>query len=203
MSEDVLGISVDLLGAEPLSGLALQRRVADPGREVADDQDRGVAQLLEVAQLAQHDSPTQSHRGSCGVETELDPQLATALQLGEQILLGHDFVGVAQEQRQLFGGSHRRERVNRRWSLTCPHRQTLAATNRQGRSTCLGDPDPWGRHHQVGRLPGLEPEWRAFFQQIGPVVAAVDPQGLGQLSRPIGQIGAPSPAGARRSTNPL
>ena len=49
------GIPVDLLLREPRARHRPPRRVADLRGVVAEDQHRGVAVLLELAQFAQHD----------------------------------------------------------------------------------------------------------------------------------------------------
>ena len=50
--------------------------IADLGGEVAEDQHRGVAELLELAELAQHDGESEVDVGRGGVDAELHPQRA-------------------------------------------------------------------------------------------------------------------------------
>ena len=70
------GVGLDLLLREPGPGRRPARRVTDLGGEVADDQDRGVTELLELAQLAQHDREAEVDVGRRRVDAELDPQRA-------------------------------------------------------------------------------------------------------------------------------
>ena len=55
-------MEVHLLGRQRRPGGRAPGRVADPGREVPDDQHRDVAEVLELAQLAQHHGEA---RGGC------------------------------------------------------------------------------------------------------------------------------------------
>jgi hypothetical protein len=67
----VLGdLGLGLLAA----GLAAPAGVADQAGEVADDQDHGVAEALELGQLAQDDGVPEGQMGRGRVDAELDPQ---------------------------------------------------------------------------------------------------------------------------------
>ena len=75
------GVRVDLFLGEPRPGRRLARRVADHGGEVADDQHGDVAEILEQAELAQHDREAEVDVGGGRVDPELDPQRAAAPEL--------------------------------------------------------------------------------------------------------------------------
>jgi len=68
--EDLLlvgeGVFVDLLAGERLPRHVFPARVADEGGEVADEEDDGVAELLEVAQLAQEHGVAEMQVGAVG-----------------------------------------------------------------------------------------------------------------------------------------
>jgi hypothetical protein len=55
-----------------------------------------MAQLLEMAQLAKDDGPTQGHCRGGGVQTELDPQRAPQVQLPGQVIAGDNLIGVTE-----------------------------------------------------------------------------------------------------------
>ena len=71
------GVRLDLLLGEPGPGRRPARRVADLGGEVADDEHGGVAELLELAQLAQDHREAEVDVGGGRVDPELDPERAT------------------------------------------------------------------------------------------------------------------------------
>ena len=84
------GVGLDLLLREAGPGGRLARRVTDLGGEVADDQDRGVTELLELAQLAQHDREAEVDVGRGRVDAELDPQRAAGAELAPEVGLGDE-----------------------------------------------------------------------------------------------------------------
>ena len=73
-SWNVRGVAVDLLGLEHRPQRRAPRRVADARGEVADDQHDGVAGVLELAQLLQHDGVSEVDVGRRRVDAELHPQ---------------------------------------------------------------------------------------------------------------------------------
>ena len=69
-----LGVAVDLRRVELRAGGRAAARVAHARGVVADDQHHGVAEVLELAQLAQHDRVAEVDVRRGGVDPELDPQ---------------------------------------------------------------------------------------------------------------------------------
>ena len=74
-------MGIDLLGGQRRPGGGPTRRVADPGGEVPDDEHRDVAEVLELAQLAQHDREPEMDVGRGRVDAELHPQRPAGLEL--------------------------------------------------------------------------------------------------------------------------
>ena len=76
--EGLLGVGaavrLDLLEREHRAGAVLVAGVADERREAADEQDRLVAELLELAQLAHGDGVAERQVGRRGVDAEVDAQ---------------------------------------------------------------------------------------------------------------------------------
>ena len=68
----------------------LPGRVTDLRGEVADDEHRDVAELLELAELAQHDREAEVDVGGGRVDAELGPQRAAGRELAAQIGLGDE-----------------------------------------------------------------------------------------------------------------
>ncbi len=68
------GVELDLLGGERRAGRRAARRVADPGGEVPDDEHRDVAEVLELAQLAQHDREPEVDVRRGRVDAQLHPE---------------------------------------------------------------------------------------------------------------------------------
>ncbi len=97
-----LGVGLHLLGGEHGAGLRLAAGVADAGRPVADDEHHLVAQLLELAQLAQPDDVAQGDVGRAGVEAQLQAQAAAGAERRRELVLGNDLRdGAAQEPAQV------------------------------------------------------------------------------------------------------
>ena len=71
------GVGLDLLLGEGRAGGGPTGRVADPGGEVPDDEHRDVAEILELAQLAQDDREPEVDVGRSRVDAQLHPQRAT------------------------------------------------------------------------------------------------------------------------------
>ncbi|MCY1416064.1 hypothetical protein D9M71_315650 [compost metagenome] len=97
-----LGVLQHLLASQWRAGGILATGVADHPGEVADQEDDLMPQLLELAQLVDQDSmPKVQVRGGW-IETGLDPQRLTALQLGHQFCLDQNLFCTALDQRQLL-----------------------------------------------------------------------------------------------------
>ena len=69
-----LGVAIDLFAGEGLAGDVAARRVADQCGRVADEEDDGVAELLEVAKLADEDGVAEVEVGGGGVKASLDAE---------------------------------------------------------------------------------------------------------------------------------
>ena len=75
------------------------RRVADAGGEVADDQDDGVAGVLELAQLLQHDRVAEVDVGRGGVDARASRAAGRPLrELPLERALGQRVDGVADQE---------------------------------------------------------------------------------------------------------
>ena len=72
------GVGVDLLLRELRAGRRLAAGIAEPGGEVAQDEDGGVAELLELAELAQHDREAEVDVRCGRVDAELHPERRSA-----------------------------------------------------------------------------------------------------------------------------
>ena len=75
------GVLVDLILRQPRARHRTPRRIADLRGVVAEDEHRGVAVLLELAQLAQHDREAEVDVGRGRVDAELHPEWATFREL--------------------------------------------------------------------------------------------------------------------------
>ena len=91
---------------EPGPGDRLARRVADHRGEVADDQHRDVAEVLEQPQPAQHHGEAEVEVGGGRVDAELDPQRAAGRELLAQLVVGDDVDGAGGEQLHLAVDVH-------------------------------------------------------------------------------------------------
>ena len=68
------GVGGDFFAGEGLAGDVFAGGVADEGGAVADEEDDGVAELLEVAELAHEDGVAEVEVGGGGVEAGLDAE---------------------------------------------------------------------------------------------------------------------------------
>ena len=96
------GVAVDLFLGEARPCGRLPRRVADLRGEVADDEHRDVAQLLELAELAEHDREPEVDVGGGGVDPELGPQRAAGRELAPEVGLGDEVDRAGAEDAELF-----------------------------------------------------------------------------------------------------
>ena len=78
--EDLLlvgfGVLVDLFARQRLAGDVAAGGIADEGGEIADEKDDGMAELLEVAELAHEDGVAEMQVGRGGVKAGLNAQRA-------------------------------------------------------------------------------------------------------------------------------
>ena len=86
------GVLVDLFLRQSGTSDRSPRRVADLGGVVAEDQDRGVSPLLELAELAQHHREAEVDVGGGGIDAELHPERAALLELLLQLGLADELV---------------------------------------------------------------------------------------------------------------
>ena len=113
LGEVVLGVGRNLIfGQDFRTSLVAARGVADQGGVVADDDDGGVPEVLELAELAQGDGVAEVDADGGWVDAVLDPKgLALAdraFQLAGELVAGDDRVGPPAEDIQLLGGAQHR-----------------------------------------------------------------------------------------------
>ncbi len=105
--EDLIGVSAgvveDLRVGEGGAGGGAAGGVADHGGEVADDEDRGVAEFLKLAQLFQGHAVAEVEVGGGGVGTELDAQGTAEGEFVGQFFFGVDLDGAPLEEGELVG----------------------------------------------------------------------------------------------------
>ena len=63
-----------------------------------------MAEVLKLAQFAQHDGNAKVDVGRAGIDAELHPQRPALAQFGQEILFGDNLYRAAAEQIQLFFG---------------------------------------------------------------------------------------------------
>ena len=100
------GVLVDLGLGELLAGLGFAGGVADEGGGVSDEEDDGVAELLEVAQLAHQDGVAEMEVGGGGVEAGFDAERDAGFEAGFkaqfQVFEGDDLGCALGEEGELF-----------------------------------------------------------------------------------------------------
>ena len=84
------GVGLDLLLGELRARGVLAGRVADGGGAVADNEGHAVAEVLELAHLAQRDGMAEVKVRARGVDAQLDVERHAALELLLEVGLGHD-----------------------------------------------------------------------------------------------------------------
>src|SRR5262249_35058336 len=97
---------VDLFLRELRTGRGTTRRVAEHRGEIADDQHRFVAAVLEQPEPAEHNGATEVDVGRGRVDAELDPQRGAALDLLAQLRFGDHVDRVRGQQAQLTVDVH-------------------------------------------------------------------------------------------------
>ena len=113
--EIIAGVGRDLVFGQLGAGLIAAGGIADQRGVVADDDHGGVAQVLELAELAQGDSVPEVHIDAGGVDTVLDAHGAFladgSLEFLDEFGFGHDCLDTTLQNRELFGNRpHRNDR---------------------------------------------------------------------------------------------
>ena len=88
--EVALGVAGDLVGGEHGAGGRLTGGVADLGGPIADDEHDGVAELLELAELAKPDDVAEVDVRRAGVEALLEAQRLAGLEQPDDLLADDD-----------------------------------------------------------------------------------------------------------------
>jgi len=81
-----LRIGLDLLARERRAGGIAPARVPDHGREIADQEDDGMAELLQLAHLVQHHRMAEVDVGCRRIQAQLDAQRNTRCAAARQLL---------------------------------------------------------------------------------------------------------------------
>ena len=108
--EDLLEIGfrvgVDLLAGQRRARFGNAGGIADHRGEIADQEDRGVAHVLKMFQLAQHHGVAEMKIGRGGVDAEIDAQRLAGFErfreLRFQLFFANDFGGAFFQVRELF-----------------------------------------------------------------------------------------------------
>ena len=104
---EALRIRHHLIVRELRARLRAARRVADHRREIADDEDRLMPEVLELPQLREPDGEPEMDVRRRGIDAQLHVERLAAAQLGEEFRLGNDLRGAAFEEFELRFGRHR------------------------------------------------------------------------------------------------
>ena len=97
-----LGVGLDLLLRKLRTRGILARGIADQRGAVADDKGDVVAQVLELAHLAQRHGMAQVQVGAGGVDAELDVEGLALLKLLAKVGLGNDLRGARGDDTHLL-----------------------------------------------------------------------------------------------------
>jgi hypothetical protein len=85
-----LGVRLDLLTGQRWPGRIAPGRIADRSREVADQENDTMAEVLQLPHLVEHDRMAEMQVGRCGIEPQLDAQRLTGrfkpLKLADEVL---------------------------------------------------------------------------------------------------------------------
>ena len=108
--EDLLEIGLrvcfHLLAFERRASFGLAGGIADHGGEIADEENGGVALVLELLELAQHDGVAEVQIRRGGIDAEIDAQrfagLRGLLELGLEFVFADDFGGAFAQVLELF-----------------------------------------------------------------------------------------------------
>ncbi len=86
-------VGLDLLGRQPGPGGRPAGGVAHLGREIAQDQHGGVPQVLELAELPEHDGEAEMDVGGRGIDPQLHPEGLVTAQFLAQVGFGDEVDG--------------------------------------------------------------------------------------------------------------
>src|SRR5436309_3160036 len=96
-----LDVGIDLLGRQTAPGLRTARRIAHLGGEVADDEYRGMPQVLRPAKATKQHTPAPRHPWRGGIDSVLDAQTALAPDPVGQTALGEVGEAVLEQEARL------------------------------------------------------------------------------------------------------
>ncbi len=95
-------VALDLVARQGLSRLGASGGIADHRGEVADQENDGVARILKVAQLLEHNAVTEMQIGCGRIHPELDPERAAERKFGRKLGGRNNLDSAAGQSRSLF-----------------------------------------------------------------------------------------------------
>ena len=101
------GVFRDLLGRKLRTRGIASRRIADQRRSVADDERDAMAEILELAKLAQRDGMPEMDVRRRRIDAKLDVEGNALFQLLEKKRFRNHLVGTGRDDMKLFFGSYR------------------------------------------------------------------------------------------------
>ncbi len=97
------GVRLDLLARQRRAHVVAAGRVPDHRREVADEEDHLMPQVLHLAHLVEHNRVPEMDVGRRRVESQLDAQGPSSRELLRDLALDQELVGAPLEDSELFG----------------------------------------------------------------------------------------------------
>ena len=217
-----LGVAVDLGGIHLRAGGRAPARISHARGVVAHDQDHGVAEVLELAQLAQHHGVTQVDVGRRRVHAQLHAQRTALRELPLELPLRQRIDGVSGEEAGCLArgvrhganarlppslGARRCRADGRRNSLF--HARTETGKPHTGRSRYAGAADAHHPSHCHAQRALSAHERRARTAAGGPAAAQAEAEEAAPGARdrrpldPRGHLhGVRDADGGRRATSP-
>ena len=114
-----LGVGLDLFLGEGRAGGVAAGRIADQRGAVADDEGYAMAEVLELAHLAQRHGMAEVQVGGGGVDAELDVQRHALGELRLELLHRHDLHGSRGDDLQLFFNRQQRSALHLHRRCSC------------------------------------------------------------------------------------